>query len=117
MKHNTISTYRRSPDVTIRWATPDDATRLKDLAELDEAPLPAAPLLLGLVDGELWVAVSAGTGRVISDPFRPAAEVALLVLERRRQLTVSQPGRVRGVFARLRGPSPAGAFSAEVHRA
>ena len=87
--------YRRSPAVTIRWATPSDAPAVKLLAELDEAPLPAAPLLLAFVGNELWAACSPGNGAVICDPFRPSAEVADLVRERGRQLTVPELAQPR----------------------
>ncbi len=98
-----IGGYRRSPAVTIRWATPADARQVAILAELDEAPVPPAPILLAFVGGELWVAASVGTGAVICDPFRPSAELAALVLERGRQLTVPELRRARtGV---LRVPS------------
>jgi hypothetical protein len=93
--------YRRSPAVTIRWATPADAGTLEILAQLDEASVPSAPLLLAFVGDELWVALSAGTGAVISDPFRPSAEVADLVRERSRQLIVPERGRPRLRVMRL----------------
>lgn len=98
-KERTSPAYRHSAEVTIRWATADDAPNLALLSELDEAPIPPSPLLLGLVGEELWVAASLSSGTVISDPFRPSAEVATLVVERGRQLTVpvqtnSGPGRV-----------------------
>jgi hypothetical protein len=102
------SGYRHSPAVTIRWASPDDAERLEVLAELDEAPAPSPPLLLGLVGDELWVALSLCTGAMIADPFRPSAEVAALVSQRGRQLMVPEPrqggsrsaGRSRASLAR-----------------
>lgn len=92
-----IRGYRHSPEVMIRWATPADAAALAILAEVDEAEVPAAPLLLAVVNGELWVAVSVSSGETICDPFRPSAEVAVLVRERQRQLTVPQrsPRRLR----------------------
>jgi hypothetical protein len=79
--------YRRSPALTIRWATPADAPRLAILAELDDDRVPPAPVLLAFVGEELWVALSLRTGTVIRDPFRPSADVATLVHERGRQLT------------------------------
>jgi hypothetical protein len=79
--------YRRSPALTIRWATPADASGLATLAELDDARVPAAPVLVAWVGDELWVALSLRTGAVISNPFRPSAEVATLVHERGRQLS------------------------------
>jgi hypothetical protein len=86
-----LPAYRRSAEVTIRWATPADKPRLEALAALDEARVPAAPILLGLVGDELWVAVSLSTGAAITDPFRQSADVAFLVIERGRQLTVAEP--------------------------
>ena len=100
-RERTGGAYRHSPDVTIRWATAADGPALGVLAELDEAEVPAAPLLLAVVAGELWVAISASTGEAISDPFRPSAEVAVLVRERRRQLTVPQHGSRRFGLMRL----------------
>jgi hypothetical protein len=82
-----VTGYRRSPALTIRWATPADAPRLSILAELDDARVPPAPVLLAFVGEELWVALSLRTGTVIRDPFRPSADVATLVHERGRQLT------------------------------
>ena len=65
-----VSGYRRSPEVTIRWATPTDARRVQLLAELDEAPVPSSPVLLAFVGEELWVAASPGTGTMISRPVQ-----------------------------------------------
>jgi hypothetical protein len=97
--------YRHSPALTIRWATPEDAQQLEVLAELDEAPLPPAPLLLAFVADELWVALSPGSGAMLRDPFRPTTELAALVRERGRQLTVSEVGRPRlGVMRLLSQP-------------
>ena len=94
--------YRRSLAVTIRWATPADAEGVAMLAQLDEVDLPPAPLLLAFVGDELWVALSLSTGAVISDPFRPSAEVAALVRERGRQLTVAEVGESRSGLLRFR---------------
>jgi hypothetical protein len=87
--------YRRSPTVTIRWATPADARSLEILAQLDEAPVPPAPLVLAFVGDELWAAFSPSSGQTISDPFRPSAQVVDLVRERGRQLTVPELRRPR----------------------
>jgi hypothetical protein len=97
-----VAGYRRSPAVTIRWATPDDAPKLAILAEVDEAAIPQAPVLLAFVGDEMWVAVSVSTGATISDPFRPSADVADLVVERARQLTVTERGRPESRLTRLR---------------
>jgi hypothetical protein len=97
------ASYRRSPAVTIRWATPDDTGSLATLAALDDAPVPPAPLLLAFVGDELWAALSAGTADVIADPFRPSADVAALLRERSRQLTVAQSAQTRPSLLRLLG--------------
>jgi hypothetical protein len=94
--------YRRSPAVTIRWATAADARRVQWLAELDEAAVPTAPLLLAFVGDELWAAASVSGGGVISDPFRPSAEVVSLLRERGRQLTVPRRERSRSGLRHLR---------------
>ena len=80
--------YQDSPALTIRWSCSDDAERLEILSELDEAPIPAAPLLLAFMGEDLWAARSLSTGESIADPFRPSAEVTRLLAERGRQLTV-----------------------------
>lgn len=94
--------YRRSPAVTIRWATPDDARSVQCLAQLDESRVPAGPLLLAFVGEELWVAASVSTGAVLADPFRPSGDVAALVLERGRQLTAVEGRRPLWAALRLR---------------
>ena len=106
MKQRTPATkhaagYRRAFPVTIRWSTPADAGRLENLAALDEAAMPPAPLLLAFVGDELWVALSLGSGAVVSDPFRPSAELVPLLRERGRQLTVRDRGRRRLRVRRL----------------
>ena len=99
--HPDLGDYRRSPAVTIRWAMPDDARSVEVLAELDDAPAPSGPVLLAVVGDELWVALSVSTGAAVCDPFRPSAEVADLVRERARQLTVPEPGRRRAAVRRF----------------
>ena len=97
------ASYRRSPAVIIRWATPDDAGSLAMLAALDDAPVPRAPVLLAFVGDGLWAAQSAGTGAAIADPFRPSAGVAALLRERSRQLTVAESAQTRPTLLRPRG--------------
>ena len=99
-----VTEYRHSPAVTIRWATTADACALGVLAELDEARVPEAPILLAFVDDELCAAMSLSTRALISDPFRRTSEVAALLLARGRQLTVHEPSRFAW-FARRRRPS------------
>jgi hypothetical protein len=81
-------TYAGSPldeglGITIRFAYPDDAEALARLAALDSNTVPAGPLLVAEVDGELWAAVSvASKASVIADPFRHTAELVALLRER-----------------------------------
>jgi hypothetical protein len=97
--------YRRGPAVSIRWAGPGDEDKLELLAELDEDTLPAAPLMLGFVDDELWAAVSVSSGATISDPFKPSGDVARLVAERGRQLTVTPRSSGFRLLRRRREPA------------
>ena len=89
--------------VTIRAAYPDDAVALERLAALDSKRLPAGPLLVAEVDGELWAAVSTGPGcpADVADPFRRSGELVLLLHERARQIERAARPRRRGVLGAL----------------
>jgi hypothetical protein len=76
----------RDPALVIRHARPEDAAALARLAELDEAPVPAGPLLVGEVGGRVWVAVSLSSLAHIADPFQRSGEIAELAVQRARQL-------------------------------
>jgi hypothetical protein len=76
-----------SPDVTIRYARPDDALALLDLADLDSSRPPHGIVLVAEVGGRIWAAHSLGDGHSIADPFRPTGELAFLLAERARQLS------------------------------
>ena len=73
-------------DVRIRYACQDDDAALRRLAELDSASVPAAPLLVGEVDGELRTAMSLVDSAAIADPFRPTVALVELLLVRSVQL-------------------------------
>jgi hypothetical protein len=89
-----------SPDSTLalRLAGPDDATAVRRLAALDDAPPLGGPVLLALLDGTAIAAMSLRDGRVAADPFRPTADVVRLLALRARQLTrdPSAPAPHRG---------------------
>lgn len=72
--------------LTIRRAGPGDSAALGRLAELDSARVPAGDLLVADVGGELWAAMSVDGMEWVADPFRPSADVLLVLLERGRQL-------------------------------
>jgi hypothetical protein len=75
-----------SADLTIRQARPSDALALFRLAALDSARVPRGRVLLAVVGGEPWAAVSLDDLHAVGDPFRPAGELVLLLLERARQI-------------------------------
>lgn len=64
-----------TPTITIRPAYADDDSSLVRLAALDSAAVPAGPLLLADVDGELRAALSLSDGHVIADPFSPTLDL------------------------------------------
>ena len=63
-----------SPDVTIRYARPDDALALMDLADLDSSRAPHGIVLVAEVGGRLWAAHSLDDGHAVADPFRPSRD-------------------------------------------
>jgi hypothetical protein len=73
--------------LTVRPAFPDDAQAVARLAALDSQRVPAGPLLVAEVAGELWAAVALDGAAELGDPFRPTAELVVLLRERARQLT------------------------------
>ncbi len=78
----------RAPEpVTIRFAFPDDERALARLAALDSAGVPATPLLLAEVGGELRAAFSLSDGVVIADPFHFTEELIVLLRARATQLS------------------------------
>ena len=86
--------------ITIRRAYPDDAPALRRLAGLDSAAVPAAPLLVAEVDGQIQVAVSMADLTAIADPFAPTAAIVELVRGHIRQ-AAAKPGARRRLLARL----------------
>ena len=85
--------------VTIRYARPDDAIALLDLADLDSTHAPHGVVLVAEVGGRLWAAHSVDDGHAVADPFRPSGELAFLLAERARQV---QAGAGRAHERRLR---------------
>ena len=87
--------------LSIRIARPDEADQVHRLAELDDAPDLAEPVLLALIDGEAVAALSRAERRVVANPFvRTEDAVALLQLRashlwggrrRRRSRTIFRP--------------------------
>jgi hypothetical protein len=95
-----------SQDVTIRWALPSDLQALQRVAALDSARLPAGPLLVAVVDGQIWAALSTLDDGAVADPFVPSGDLVGLLRTRASQLRARQPQvpvlRLEPLLARLR---------------
>src|SRR6478609_8357727 len=93
-------------DVTIRWALPTDLAALERVAALDSKRLPAGPLLIAVVDGQIRAAVATIDGREVADPFFPSLNLVRLLRTRAEQLSERQPQtpvlRLEPLLARLR---------------
>jgi hypothetical protein len=80
--------------VAIRRAHDGDVPRLHDLAELDSRTPLEGPVLVAVVEGEIWAALGVDDDRVVADPFLPTAAAVELLRLRVRQLRVAS-GRPR----------------------
>ena len=65
--------------VTIRRAHTSDAAALEQLAILDAATPLTGDVIVAEVHGEIWAARSLSDARLISDPFRAAADTRALL--------------------------------------
>jgi hypothetical protein len=72
--------------VTLRFATPDDASALRRLAQLDTGSVPTGPTLIAEVDGVLTAAVPINGGEPVADPFLPTAGLVRLLKHRAAQM-------------------------------
>ena len=89
-------------EITIRRAYADDELALVRLAALDSADgLPAGPMLLAEVDGELRAALSLQDGSSIADPFSRTVEL-LELLETRARAEAATTRRGRAWLRRFR---------------
>lgn len=77
--------HRHSPIIAIRHAGPDDAATLRRLAALDSARPLRGEVLLAVVDGEPWAAISLRDRRVVADPFLPSGPAVELLAVRAAQ--------------------------------
>src|SRR3954471_10395951 len=93
-------------DVTIRWAMPADLPALERVAALDSKRLPAGPLLVAVVDGHIWAALSTLDQKAGADTLVPNRALVGLLRARASQLRTSQPRvpvlRLEPLLARLR---------------
>ena len=91
--------------ITIRESSPTDYVALVRVAGRDSKELPAGPMLVAEVRGEIHAAISIATGTVIADPFRRTADNISLLRSRREQLGSGRTGRRRAL--RIVAKSPA----------
>ena len=68
--------------VVVREANERDAAAVEHLAQLDSARVPAAPLLIAEVDGELRAAISMPEGAVIANPFARTEDLVAMLRTR-----------------------------------
>ena len=89
-------------ELTIRRARISDEAELTALAALDHALPLVGETLLAEVDGGVWAALSLDDGRMISDPFRPAADArAVLALRAAHLGRAPEPEARTGAWRRL----------------
>ena len=100
----------RAPEsITIRPAYADDHTALAHLAALDSAAgVPASPMLLAEVDGELRAALSLTDATVIADPFFATQHLVRLLRAHAAAVTDTRAQRTRRPLRRLRTGFAAG---------
>jgi hypothetical protein len=87
--HTTNGFYLVMSALNLRYATVADEVPLRRLAALDSARVPAPPVLLGDVDGELRAALSLADGHVVADPFAHTADVVAMLQARAAQIRAS----------------------------
>jgi hypothetical protein len=89
-------------EITIRPGYADDHNALARLAALDSAAIPAEPLLVAEMDGELSAALSLRDGTSIADPFLPTADIVALLRAHAAAATATPRRRPRwGLAPRL----------------
>ena len=89
----------------IRWAVPADLPALERVATLDSKRLPAGALLVAIVAGQIWAALSTQDGAAVADPFAPSADLVGLLRTRAAQLQDTGPRRL-GLSSALRQVLP-----------
>jgi|SRR6266511_4392018 len=100
--------------VTIRMCGPDDDRALRRLAGRETARPLDGTILAAEVENEPLAAICLETGRVVADPFSRTAGLVDLLRARATQLERAKDphllthgsGRLRRVWAWLRGPAP-----------
>jgi hypothetical protein len=82
-------------EITIRLAYGHDANLVRNLAQLDAAPVPAAPVLVAEAGGAPRAALSLRDGHAIADPFFPSERLLALLHVHAAQLEDRRWGAAR----------------------
>ena len=72
--------------IVLRRTRAADHAAVRRIAQLDSARVPSSPSVLAEVDGEIVAAAPINGGAAVADPFRPTADVIVLLERRARQL-------------------------------
>jgi hypothetical protein len=98
------------PAIELRLAHVAEAHVLTRLAELDDAPELAGPVLLALIDGQAQAGVSLQDGRIVANPFLRTQEAVALLRVRAGLLTNARihGHRLSRISAKLAGTFGAG---------
>jgi hypothetical protein len=83
--------------ITIRKAHPEEPGVLR-IAALDSSRVPAAPLLVAEVNGQVRAVLSIEDGRTIADPFYPTSDLVELL---RTRAALSRPAAGPKLLQRL----------------
>jgi hypothetical protein len=76
----------RSASVRVRHFAERDIDGIRQLAALDEKPVPIGAVLVAEQAGELVAALPLDGGDALADPFKPTADIVALLQMRARQL-------------------------------
>jgi hypothetical protein len=89
--------------VSIRFFAERDMDAVRQIAALDEKPVPTGGMLLAEVRGELVAALPIDGGPPLADPFKPTADIVALLRLRAHQLRDADGAqRPRGLASKLR---------------
>jgi hypothetical protein len=72
--------------VTVRWEAPGDHDAIHELEELSGAPILQGTLLVAEREDRIVAAIALESGRVVTDPFVPTADVQALLTFRAEQV-------------------------------
>jgi hypothetical protein len=91
--------------VTIRRATPADGVALDRLAALDSAVPLRGDVLVAEAGGRVSAALSVRSGRVVSNPFIPTADLVALLRARADRLAAPRRALIARVARRRLQPA------------